>query len=640
MTKTTPKYARLPYRKTPAGQAERYVKRRNTTKVLRTVLECAILLFGLCALLWRYVFPTVYTPFDPSIVSVEDNGFICISYFGVEKYQSGSKSLIYDARLREHINALTRSGYVTITQQDVLDYYKNGKSLPAKALLLVFEDGRRDTAVFAQEIMKDVNYKATAMTYADKFEKEDSKFLNANDLKLLESNSFWELGSNGYRLEYINVFDRYGNYYGHLYANEFVRVSPYLVRDYNHYLMDFIADQDRLHTETPEEMQARIQADYDSMEYIYTSKVGYFPKMYILMHSNTGQFGTDDQVSAENEKHIRRLFQMNFNREGSCFNTRNSSIYDLTRMQPQANWYSNHLLMRVADDTKHSVSFVTGDNAEAANWSVTEGVAEYRKNAYVLTSEPDGYGRMTLNSRNYQNVRVSLSFDGNILGNQGMILRADSSLRNGVYIGIENNQFVVRDLINGASSDLFTLDLFAFDGGATKSVEEDELEGLIAKEEAILQFNNDYESLQNAQSNLSEWKSASVQTLEEGGEGYVPTFDLLDKGHRKVELLLVGDSLTVNIDGKPAVTNLKVAAKGAGTIGFESSALIQERYSQRNLYDDVYDAVFTDVIVTDPLAEEKDATVYYSYQLNGLEKAWGAVTSAFEAVANFFVENL
>lgn len=640
MAKNKPKYAKLPYHKTGAAQAERFVRARNRNKVIRTVLECAVLLLGICALLWRYVFPTTYDAYDPAIVGTGDNGFICISYFGVEKFNSGSKSLIYNERLREHINALKRSGYVTITQQDVIDYYKNGKTLPAKSLLLVFEDGRRDTSIFAQEIMKEVNYKATAMTYADKFEKEDSKFLNANDLKLLESNTFWELGSNGYRLEYINVFDRYGNFYGHLHSNEFVRVSQYLLRDYNHYLMDYIADQDRLHTETFEEMQARIKADYDSMEYIYTTKVGYFPKMYILMHSNTGQFGTNDQVSIENEQHIRRLYQMNFNREGSCYNTRNSSIYDLTRMQPQGNWYSNHLLMRITDDTKHSVSFITGDADEAVKWSVMEGVAEYRNNAYVLTSEPDGYGKMVLNDRSFSDMRVSLRFEGNVLGNQGIILRADNALKNGIYVGVENNTFVVRDLINGSGIDLFTLDLFAFDGGSTKSVEEDELEGLIAKEEAILQFNDDYQSLQEAQANLAEWKNTDVTTLAEGGEEYVPTFDILDKGSRKAEILLVGSSLTVNIDGKTAIKNLKVAASGGGSIGFESSALIQERYSQRNLYDDVYDAVFTDLLITDPAMEVKDAAVYYSYQLNGWERAWGAVKSAFEAVANFFVENL
>lgn len=50
----------------------------------------------------------------------------------------------------------------------------------------MFEDGRTDTAIFSQKITEEYNYKSTILTYADKFEKEDSKFLKPNDLKDLE----------------------------------------------------------------------------------------------------------------------------------------------------------------------------------------------------------------------------------------------------------------------------------------------------------------------------------------------------------------------------------------------------------------------------------------------------------------------
>ncbi len=80
-----------------------------------------------------------------------------------------------------------------------------GKALPDKALFLLFEDGRRDTAIFSQKIMEKYNYKATMFTYADKFEKNDPKFLMPKDLLKLVDSSYWELGTNGYRLEYINV---------------------------------------------------------------------------------------------------------------------------------------------------------------------------------------------------------------------------------------------------------------------------------------------------------------------------------------------------------------------------------------------------------------------------------------------------
>ena len=69
-----------------------------------------------------------------------------------------------------------KNGYVTITQKDIQNYYENGVALPEKALFLMYEDGRRDTAIFAQKIMENFNYKATVLTYAEKFNNHDTKF--------------------------------------------------------------------------------------------------------------------------------------------------------------------------------------------------------------------------------------------------------------------------------------------------------------------------------------------------------------------------------------------------------------------------------------------------------------------------------
>jgi hypothetical protein len=230
--------------------------------------------------------------------------------------------------------------------------------MPERALFLLFEDGRRDTAVFSQPILEKYNYLASANTYADKFEEKDGKFLSAKDLKTMLRSTFWELGTNGYRLSYINVFDRYDNYYGHLNSTEFISINQYLKRDYNHYLMDFKRNEDRIREESIDEMKERIQTDYELMQQSYVENIGYLPQLYTLMHSNTGAFGTDPLVSNENRTYITSMFSMNFNREGSCMNSLASSVYDLTRMQPQAYWYPNHLLMRIKDDMQQDMTFV------------------------------------------------------------------------------------------------------------------------------------------------------------------------------------------------------------------------------------------------------------------------------------------
>ena len=98
----------------------------------------------------------------------------------------------------------------------IYDYYEKGMPLPKRSLFLLFEDGRRDTAIYAQDILEELNYKGNILTYADRLDKDDPKFLMPKDLRELKESSYWDFGSQGYRLQFINVFDRYGNYIGEI----------------------------------------------------------------------------------------------------------------------------------------------------------------------------------------------------------------------------------------------------------------------------------------------------------------------------------------------------------------------------------------------------------------------------------------
>ena len=174
-------------------------KRKDKIKAIRSVCEGIILITLLIIILKALLSFSEYEPYDSNNISnTMDTGFIAVSYFGVDR--NGDDTLISTDRLNQHLKSLKDNGYVTITQQDILDYYENGKKLPEKSLFLIFEDGRTDTAIFSQKITEEYNYKSTILTYADKFEKEDPKFLKPDVLKEMEESSYWELGTNGYRL--------------------------------------------------------------------------------------------------------------------------------------------------------------------------------------------------------------------------------------------------------------------------------------------------------------------------------------------------------------------------------------------------------------------------------------------------------
>lgn len=549
------------------------IDKKNKIKVVRTILE-SIILVVLAVVIIKALFTfTHYVPYAKA--SSNDEGFIAISYFGVDR--NGTDTLISTKNLDAQLKALKDNGYETVTQQDIIDYYKKGKKLPEKSLFLMFEDGRNDTAIFAQKIMEEYNYKATIFTYANEIDGRNPKFLKGDDLNELTKSTFWELGTNGYRLAYINVFDKHKKYLGNMTSEEFVKKSSEINRDYNHYLMDYIRDGDGIPAESYDDMQERFDYDYNKLKQNYIKDVGNVPQLYVLMHSNTEKFGTNDKASEINEKWIKNLFTMNFNREGYSLNTKDSSIYDLTRIQPQAYWSTNHLLMRVKDDVNKNINFVVGDKEKASKFKEEKGKAEFADNKIILTSESQSSGTLKLlKSDNYKNIKLSCELDGNLLGSQGFCLFSDSNQDNCVYVKYCNNIIKIIDKNNGTEKELCSFDL-------DKDRTED--------------------------------------------------YDIKDAGKVKLDIRVINNKLSLNANDINIAKDLNIEDK-QGAVYLES-AWFEYGYSHRNIADDVYDGVYKDLFITD----END-NVLYDNRLHGKEKVVYYGGNTLHKIINWFVENL
>lgn len=617
---------------------EQFTARKDRKKRIRTVLQLIILFAVLAVGISVYFTLKTYTPYTQAITKISgDKGFIALAYFGVER--TGNQNLIGVGRLRAHLQALKDLGYVTVTQEDILNYYQSGKALPEKSLFLIFEDGRRDTAIFSQKILEDLNFKATMLTYPEKFEKKDPKFLMPKELTELEKTTFWEMGTNGYRLAFINVFDRYDNYLGELDPLEHANVAPYLGRKYNHYLMDYIRDEYGIPKESYSRMKDRITYDYQTLQSVYNKSLGYVPGMYILMHSNTGSFGNNDKVSAVNAYWINELFKMNFNREGFCFNQRNSSIYDLTRMQPQAYWYTNHLLMRIKYDINQELEFVRGDLEKQKAWDNLKGAAEFQEETIILTSLPKDKGLLRLkNSNDFDDVKLSVSMKGNKLGLQKVYLRADEALNRFLAVTIFNNILTISEKNGGAESELFQLNLDKHDGKVSLSIPEDKKAAEIRELETFIKYADSAEQARLYAERLKAKTTENAPGVAQGAAEYIQDISVHAKGDRQVYLELRGNKLAVSIDGKAVASDLSVHATKAGAVYLEA-AWGGYGWSQRNLADDVYDGVFEKLIITENTGAEKEKVLFDS-RPQGIEAVTLRVKQLWSALIDWFVTNL
>lgn len=420
-------------------------ERKNKIKMTKTIVQ-AIILLVLGYLLYHAIFDAKHYAEPDKTQWTNDNGFISLSYFGVAR--KGTTELIAKKRLDEQLKALYDHGYTTISQQDVLDYYQKGKPLPPKALFLSFEDGRNDSSLFAQPLLEKYNFKATILSYANKIGSKESKFLQPKDMLKMMKTGYWELGSNGYRLTYINIFDKSGKLIGVKDEKEFKDREN--TSYYTHYLMDFIRDEDHVPLENRKEMEDRVNADYKSMKELYTSTLGFVPPVYMIMHANHLYGGMNRLVENVNSENIKAIFGMHFNREGNMLNGSDKDLFDLTRVQPASYWYTNHLLMKIRKDTGEQVTFVTGDKQRAANFESVTGAAEFDENRIALTSLPGGKGLLLLkDSDAYQDVKLTAELGGHSVGNQSVYLRYDRKKDAFVRVSILDNEVLLEQKTAG-----------------------------------------------------------------------------------------------------------------------------------------------------------------------------------------------
>ncbi|MEI6100287.1 MAG: hypothetical protein WCP73_00485 [Eubacteriales bacterium] len=571
------------------------VKAKNRNKAIRTVFEVVAISALVLAIVFLVVNIRQYQEPDKSKWT-NKSGFVALTYFGVNHV--GSSKSVSQSTLDKELKALSGMGYQTVSQQDIVDFYKNGKALPQKALYLGFEDGRTDSSIFAQSLLERYNYKATLFSYANRVDGDDNKFLNAKQLLDLTRNGYWELGSNGYRLTYIDITDRNNNHIPMIDDSKYNEIET--AQSYTHFLMDFLRDRDGVPTEDRQEMELRIQTDYDNMKSIYTKGLGYVPGAYIIMHSDEMYGNMNPLVQSANEQGIKQLFQMNFNKDLNCYNTPEENMLNLNRLQVGAYWYTNHLLMAIKRDSSGEMQFLKGDADRAENWDVQKGVAEFLGNKIAFTSPPKSDGFMVLKSdKDFSNITLNTTLTGTVVGNECIYLRYADNGNSFVRVRCSNNQIIVEEKLDGQL--LKTL--------STYNMDLPDFEKLNGPSQLQQQY------LYNTDGTIN----------EDAPQPYL-------MGLSKVTQLridLQGKSLQLTVDGKASGGDIQIDS------GITGKHLALGTWRSRiNKKDDIYDAVFQNLTVTTP---GDKGTILYENTYNFWQGIIVGVEDAFNALINWSI---
>ncbi len=89
--------------------------------------------------------------------------------------KTGEKTIgttITDEAFEEQMVYLKSNGYNAVTDNDMIDFYYNGKELPQNSIHITIDDGYRSNYEIAYPILKENNMKATIFTVVSRTEGE------------------------------------------------------------------------------------------------------------------------------------------------------------------------------------------------------------------------------------------------------------------------------------------------------------------------------------------------------------------------------------------------------------------------------------------------------------------------------------
>lgn len=111
------------------------------------------------------------------------------------------------------------AGYETISTKDFLDYLAGKKSLPEKAFLLTFDDGRQDSFYPVDPILRVLGYKAVMNVITGRSFAKNNEWnhfhLTGEELQKMAASGRWEMEShtqNGHDFERIDANGKFGHF--------------------------------------------------------------------------------------------------------------------------------------------------------------------------------------------------------------------------------------------------------------------------------------------------------------------------------------------------------------------------------------------------------------------------------------------
>jgi peptidoglycan/xylan/chitin deacetylase (PgdA/CDA1 family) len=157
-----------------------------TWKKWQTYLLMGCLIISLFAAVSKYSTKSVVASYDESN-PINLHEVPILNYHKVDILNNALS--VSPREFEEQMEYLSKSGYHTITPDQLLTYLKSGKELPDKPIMLTFDDGYLDNYTNAYPIMKKYGFTATIFVVTN-LVNHDERFMTWDQVKEMQKNGF------------------------------------------------------------------------------------------------------------------------------------------------------------------------------------------------------------------------------------------------------------------------------------------------------------------------------------------------------------------------------------------------------------------------------------------------------------------
>lgn len=266
------------------------------------------------ALYYRYGYPKA----DVEVVRDADT-FVAVAYYGVSRDVPEGSRDISTKTFAEQLRLLRENGYTPITLREIRAFYKEGKPLPRKAILMTFEQSRKSSYFEIRDLLHFHKWKAVMGVVTAPMHSRDAQVLLWPYLRDMLTMGSWELAAqseNGFDFIPTSPTGRTGAFFA----------NPQWLEDRRRY-------------ELPDEFNRRLQDDHGKVIREFEKETGSKPIAFFFPYGDYGQYEEQAKVVRVTNMHqIGTHYELGFILGQLALNTRHSDPRRLNRLLVDPAW--------------------------------------------------------------------------------------------------------------------------------------------------------------------------------------------------------------------------------------------------------------------------------------------------------------